>query len=71
MKREAATERPRALRVRFFGDVISELRKVTWPSLPETRYLTIIVIIVSVIVGVLLAGIDKIFDLIIRGLVVP
>ncbi len=71
VKREAAAERPRALRLRFFGDVIGELRKVTWPGIPETRYLTVIVIVVSVAVGVLLGVIDKLFDLMIRGLVVP
>ena len=70
LKRESAAERPRGLRLRFFSDIISELRKVTWPSLPETRYLTIIVIVVSVVVGALLGAIDKLFDLAIRGLLV-
>jgi preprotein translocase subunit SecE len=42
----------------FIGDIVSELRKVNWPSRRELVHLTIIVIIVSVAVGVILWGID-------------
>jgi preprotein translocase SecE subunit len=43
------------------GDVISELRKVTWPTPTETRYLTIVVAIVAVTVGAVLGGVDLFF----------
>jgi preprotein translocase SecE subunit len=37
------------------------LRKVTWPSFQETRYLTIVVAIVSLAVGIFLGSIDFLF----------
>ncbi|MGH7301417.1 MAG: preprotein translocase subunit SecE, partial [Candidatus Rokuibacteriota bacterium] len=46
------------LQPRFVGDVISELRKVTWPTASETRYLTIVVAIVAAGVGAVLGGVD-------------
>ncbi len=45
-------------RFAFFGDVISELRKVTWPSRRDTVRLTIMVIIVCFIVGIFLGALD-------------
>lgn len=46
----------------WIQDIASELKKVTWPSMPETRYLTVLVIIVSVIVGIMLGVIDIFFN---------
>ncbi len=37
--------------LRFFGEVVSELRKVTWPSRQETTRLTMLVLVVSIIIG--------------------
>jgi len=56
--------RPLAARRRFawFEDIIAELKKVTWPTLPETRYLTTVVIIVAVAVGFALGLIDIFFN---------
>jgi len=45
-------------RPRFLMDIISELRKVVWPSRQEAMHLTMVVIIVSAILGALLGGID-------------
>jgi preprotein translocase subunit SecE len=45
-------------RFAFFGDVIGELRKVTWPSRRDTVRLTIIVIIVCFVVGIFLGALD-------------
>jgi preprotein translocase SecE subunit len=42
-------------------DIISELRKVTWPSFAETRYLTIVVAIVAVAMGIFLGALDLAF----------
>lgn len=47
---------------RFARDIIAELKKVTWPSAQQVRELTIVVIILSTIVGVLLGGIDWVFS---------
>jgi preprotein translocase subunit SecE len=46
----------------LFQDIIAELKKVTWPTLPETRYLTTVVIIVAVAVGFALGLIDIFFN---------
>lgn len=56
------------LQPRAVADVIAELRKVTWPSFNETRYLTIVVAIVAVIMGLFLGGVDLMFGWIIERL---
>jgi preprotein translocase subunit SecE len=43
-------------------EIWSELRKVTWPTRDETAYLTMVVIVVAVIVGVALGVIDVFFN---------
>ncbi len=43
---------------RFLTDIISELRKVVWPSRQDTVHLTIVVLFVSLLVGAALGGID-------------
>ena len=43
------------------GEIISELRKVTWPTRDQTLHLTILVIMVSVGAGLILGFIDWIF----------
>ena len=53
---------------RFVTDVISELRKVTWPTFSEVRYLTLVVAIVAVGVGLFLGGIDLFFGWLIERL---
>lgn len=45
----------------FFGEVISELKKVTWPSRQETMRLTALVIAVSVSIGIALGIVDMVF----------
>jgi preprotein translocase subunit SecE len=47
---------------RWMEDIISELKKVTWPSRDETSYLTMVVIIVAVTVGAALGTIDIFFN---------
>ena len=47
---------------RWFEDISSELKKVSWPSRDETVYLTTVVVIVAVAVGILLGGIDIFFN---------
>jgi len=56
------------LQPRFVADVIAELKKVTWPSWSETRYLTVVVAIVAVAVGFLLGGVDLFFGWVIERL---
>ena len=44
----------------FFRETIGELRKVSWPTWPEARRLTILVLIVMVIMGIYLFLVDRI-----------
>ncbi len=46
------------LKPAWITDIISELRKVTWPSRQDVGYLTMVVIIVSLIVGAILGTAD-------------
>ncbi len=48
--------------VRWWRETIGELRKVTWPSLPEARRLTYIVLLVMAIMSFLLGLLDFIFS---------
>ena len=43
---------------RYFNETAGELRKVSWPTWPEARQLTILVIIVMVAIGVFLGLVD-------------
>lgn len=45
-------------RFRFFGETIAELRKVVWLSRREAAYLTFLVLVVAVAVGVILGTLD-------------
>ncbi len=56
------------LQPRAVADVISELRKVTWPTFAETRYLTIVVAIVAIVIGVILGLFDLLFGWLVERL---
>ncbi len=53
---------------RFFRETVGELKKVSWPTWPEARRLTWIVVLVMVFMAVFLGIFDflasKVFDLI-------
>lgn len=44
--------------IRFGRDVRAEISRITWPTWPDTRRLTIMVVILAVLVGVYLALVD-------------
>jgi preprotein translocase SecE subunit len=46
------------LKPRWATDIISELRKVTWPTRQETSHLTLVVIVVSLLFGIVLGSAD-------------
>ncbi|MAO89046.1 MAG: preprotein translocase subunit SecE [Dehalococcoidia bacterium] len=46
----------------MFGEVYSELRRVTWPTREETTRLTIMVVAVSAVIGVFLGLVDMGFS---------
>jgi len=43
---------------RYFSETTGELRKVSWPTWPEARQLTILVIIVMIVIGIFLGLVD-------------
>ncbi|MBI2854581.1 MAG: preprotein translocase subunit SecE [Chloroflexi bacterium] len=45
----------------FIGEMISEFKKVVWPSRRELVRLTLIVIAITVALGLILGGIDFVF----------
>ena len=46
---------------RYLAESWSELKKVTWPTREQTRNLTVLVFVVSAIVGVFIAAWDIAF----------
>lgn len=57
VERSVIGERLGGLRQKF-DDTRAELKKITWPDRETTRNLTIVVIGISVVLGILLGGID-------------
>ncbi len=51
------TKKPNAIQ-RYVNETSGELRKVSWPTWPEARQLTILVIIVMVVIGLFLSVVD-------------
>jgi len=48
--------------IKFLQEVKSELKKVTWPSQPLIIKMTMVVVGVSLVVGLFLAGVDFTFS---------
>ncbi|MSQ42090.1 MAG: preprotein translocase subunit SecE [Dehalococcoidia bacterium] len=46
------------LKPRWATDIISELRKVTWPTRQDTASLTLVVVVVSLLFGAVLGASD-------------
>jgi len=55
MTHRATTKRSR---FSFIGETIAELKKVVWLTRREAAYLTFMVLIVAIIVGLILGGFD-------------
>ncbi|OGH42713.1 MAG: preprotein translocase subunit SecE [Candidatus Levybacteria bacterium RIFCSPLOWO2_01_FULL_42_15] len=49
------------LPVTFLREVKEELKKVVWPTQQEIVRMTILVLMISIIVGVFIGGIDFVF----------
>ncbi len=47
---------------RWAMDIISELRKVTWPTRQETVHLTVVVVVISLLFGIVLGTADFAFS---------
>jgi preprotein translocase subunit SecE len=67
LKPRADAKTKTAARLNFFSDTINELKKVTWLSRREVVYLSGIVLLVTIVVGVFLALVDFGFTRLIEG----
>ncbi|TAL06012.1 MAG: preprotein translocase subunit SecE [Chloroflexota bacterium] len=47
---------------RYFDEVWSELRKVSWPTRVQVRNLTVLVFAISFVVGVYITVLDSMFS---------
>ena len=54
---------------RYFDEVWSELRKVSWPTREHVRNLTVLVFAISLVVGIYITILDGIFQGVISLLV--
>ncbi|TAL67910.1 MAG: preprotein translocase subunit SecE [Bacteroidetes bacterium] len=52
----------------FANDVVKEMKKVSWPSKEQLKESTIVVIITTIIITLIVLGIDKVMDLVIKGI---
>ena len=46
----------------FYQSVVAEMKKVTWPDIPQVRQLSIGVIILSLIIGAIIALMDVVLQ---------
>ncbi|MFC1963414.1 preprotein translocase subunit SecE [Chloroflexota bacterium] len=69
VKRQVPVKRRGRLRLKFIGETVSELRKVTWPSRGEAGYLTTLVIIVCIAMAIILGLFDYGFAELMNALV--
>jgi len=51
---------------RYFDEVWSELRKVSWPTREQVRNLTVLVFAISFVVGLYITVLDQIFQALLR-----
>lgn len=51
----------KAINPAVFEGVVSELKKVSWPSRKEALQLTALVVILSLLIGAYIGGLDFIF----------
>ena len=47
---------------RYFDEVWSELRKVSWPTREQVRNLTVLVFAISLVVGIYITVLDTVFQ---------
>lgn len=61
MDKPVSPKLPNIAPAKFFQEVVSELKKVTWPTQKESTRLTIAVIVISLGVGIFIGGLDILF----------
>jgi len=73
--RRQANPRPATLprtsdRFQFPREVVSELKKVVWPTREEAMRLTFMVVVVSGALGIILGIIDILFSVLVRSVLI-
>lgn len=58
MTHRGAAAKRSSPRFRFIGETIAELKKVVWLTRREVAYLTVLVLVVSITMGLILGVID-------------
>ena len=58
MTHQATTKRSGIRLFNYIGEIINELKKVVWLTRREAAYLTVLVLIVSIIAGIVLGALD-------------
>ena len=53
---------------RFINESWSELKKVSWPTREQVRNLTVLVFVISFVVGLFITVVDSGYDILIRAL---
>ena len=53
---------------RFLDEAWSELKKVTWPTREQTRNLTVLVFVISAVIGAYIAVFDAFFKIVVGWL---
>ena len=51
---------------RYFNEVWSELKKVSWPTREQVRNLTVLVFAISFVVGLYITVLDQVFQGLLR-----
>ena len=61
-----AVVRPSPLQrvVKFYHDVLAEMKKVTWPDVPQVRQLAIGVIVLSLLIGAVIGLMDLLLQVV-------
>ena len=67
MTHHTVTAKRSGSRFKFIGETISELKKVVWLTRREAAYLTALVLIVAITVGLILGAIDYGFTRLVDG----
>lgn len=58
MTQHAVAKKRRFRLFSYIGEIVSELKKVVWLTRREIAYLTVLVIVVTVVMGIILGALD-------------
>ena len=58
MTHQATTKRSGFRVFNYVGEIVNELKKVVWLTRREVAYLTVLVLIVSILTGIVLGALD-------------